>query len=297
MKKIVIFALVLLAACTGENGAYDASGIFETTEIMVSAEASGRLVEFRLEEGDQLAFDTVLGYVDTTQLHLKKRQLMASVGAVRSRSVDVARQIAALEQQITTAKSERVRFEKLVAANAANQKQLDDINAQIALLQKQLSAQRETIGNANSSVGSEASSLTIQVAQLDDLIAKSIIKSPISGTVLTKYAQQGELVQQGKALFKVADIENMFLRAYVTSSQLNEVKIGQQVAVFGDSGTADRREYRGTVTSISDKAEFTPKTIQTRDQRANLVYAVKIAVRNDGYIKRGMYGEVVFSQK
>lgn len=282
----------LFVACGNKNGDYDASGIFETTEVIVSSEANGKILELNLEEGQIVNPDVPLGYIDTTQLYLKKMQLLASNQAVKSKQTDVPRQIAAIQQQIVTQKKEQLRFENLVKSNAANQKQLDDINAQILYLEKQLAAQTEILVNSNKGVSEESSSMQIQVAQLDDQIAKSIIKSPIKGTILSKYAEPGELAVQGKALFKVGDIENMILRTYITASQLTQLKIGQTVRVFSDLGEADRKEYSGTVEWISDKAEFTPKTIQTRDERANLVYAVKIAVKNDGYIKRGMYGEI-----
>ena len=212
--------------------------------------------------------------------------------AVESRHYNVSRQIASIQQQITTQKTEQKRYENLIKSNAANQKQLDDINAQIALLEKQLVAQKETLENNNRSVTSESLGLLAQVSQIEDQIEKSIIASPIDGTILSKYAEAGELATHGRALFKVADIANMHLRVYITADQLTSLKIGQQVKVYADQGKSDRKEYQGTITWISDKAEFTPKTIQTRDERANLVYAVKIAVKNDGLIKKGMYGEI-----
>lgn len=296
MKTIKITLLLtttlLFVACGNKNGDYDASGIFETTEVIVSAEANGKILGLTLEEGQIVEPDVPLGYIDTTQLYLKKMQLLASNQAVRSKQTDVPRQIAGIQQQIVTQKKEQARFENLVKSNAANQKQLDDINAQILYLEKQLAAQTEILVNSNKGISDESSSMQIQVAQLEDQIAKSIIKSPIKGTILSKYAELGELAVPGKPLFKVGDIENMILRIYITASQLTQLKVGQTVKVFSDLGENDRKEYSGTVQWISDKAEFTPKTIQTRDERANLVYAVKIAVKNDGYIKRGMYGEI-----
>lgn len=296
MKTIKItflfVATYLFVACGNKNGDYDASGIFETTEVIVSSEANGKILQLNLEEGQVVNPDVTLGYIDTTQLYLKKMQLLASNLAVRSKQTDVPRQIAAIQQQIITQRKEQKRFENLVKSNAANQKQLDDINAQILYLEKQLSAQTEVLTNSNKGVSQESSSMQIQVAQLEDQMAKSIIKSPIKGTILSKYAEVGELAVQGKAIFKVGDIENMILRTYITANQLTQLKVGQTVRVFSDLGEADRKEYSGTVEWISDKAEFTPKTIQTRDERANLVYAVKVAVKNDGYIKRGMYGEI-----
>lgn len=297
MKKSIFYIgiILLLAACGRGKGDYDASGVFETTEIIVSAEASGKIMQLNLEEGQQVEAGNSLGYIDTVQLYLKKMQLLTNVKAVRSGHVDIPRQIAATKQQIATQKTEQKRFENLVKANAANQKQLDDINAQILLLERQLAAQTETLENSNRNISEQSSGFDVQVAQINDQLEKSIISSPIKGTILAKYAELGELATQGRALFKVADIENMFLRAYITSSQLTEVKIGQTVKVYADFGEKDMKEYTGTITWISDKSEFTPKTIQTRDERANLVYAVKIAVKNDGYIKNGMYGELKFN--
>lgn len=293
-KIFIAGLLIFFSACGGSNGDYDASGVFETTEVMVSAEANGKIIQFDLQEGQEVNPETVIGYIDTTQLYLKKMQLLASMKSVKTRYTDVPRQIASIKQQITTQKNELKRFENLVKSNAANQKQVDDINAQILVLEKQLVAQTETLENNNKGITEESSGLDIQVAQLDDQIHKSIITSPIKGTILSKYVEQGELAVQGKALFKVADMGNMILRAYVTARQLSDVKVGQEVTVFSDFGDKEKKEYTGTVTWISDKSEFTPKTIQTRDERANSVYAVKIAIKNDGYLKRGMYGEVKF---
>lgn len=290
----LVMAVLSLAACKNKNNDYDASGVFETTEVLVSAKGNGEIMQFNVLEGQDVEAKKPIGVIDTTQLHLKKKQLLAGVRAVNSRKVTVAHQIAALQEQIVTQKREQKRFETLVKQNAATQKQLDDITAAIVTLEKQLAAQTETLNNANNSLTDEQASLMIQIEQIDDQMKNAIIKSPIKGTILGKYAETGELAVAGRALFKVADIENMVLRAYITASQLTTVKIGQEVTVYSDLGKSDRKEYKGTISWISDKAEFTPKTIQTRDERANLVYAVKIAVRNDGYIKKGMYGEVKF---
>ncbi|SBW04826.1 HlyD family efflux transporter periplasmic adaptor subunit [uncultured Dysgonomonas sp.] len=293
IKNILYFSFaILLSSCGRGNGDYDASGVFETTEVIVSAEANGKIMQFDITEGQLLDAGREIGYIDTVQLYLKKMQLLANMKSVKTRYTDVPRQIAATKQQIATQRNELRRFENLVKANAANQKQVDEINAQILVLERQLAAQTETLENSNRGVSEESTGLDIQVAQLNDQLQKSIITSPIKGTVLSKYAEQGELATQGRVLFKIADMDNMFLRAYITSGQLTEVKIGQQVRVFADFGEKDMKEYTGTITWISDKSEFTPKTIQTRDERANLVYAVKIAVKNDGYLKKGMYGEL-----
>ncbi len=296
MKTNKLFGIVIVAtlsaSCGSGDGDYDASGVFEATEVIVSAKGTGEIVRLDIQEGQNVAAGAQVGFIDTLQLHLRKMQLLANMTAVESRHYDVSRQIASIQQQIATQKTERTRYENLVRSNAANQKQLDDINAQIALLEKQLAAQTETLENNNRNVSGESTGLQAQVAQIEDQIRQNVISSPIDGTVLSKYAEQGEWAVQGRALFKVADIARMNLRVYITAGQLTELKIGQQVEVYADRGESDRREYPGTVTWISDQAEFTPKTIQTRDERANLVYAVKVAVRNDGYIKKGMYGEI-----
>ncbi len=295
IKQLVTIALIVtLSACHHKGLEHDASGVFEVTEVIVSSQGNGEILWFQLSEGDQLEAGQQVGLIDTTQLYLRKIQLDASIGSVQNRKTTVSTQIAAIQQQIETQKTEQRRYENLIAMNAGNQKQLDDVNAQIELLEKQLAAQYETVRNNNSSLTEETQSYRAQIDQLEDQIKNSLIISPIKGTVLAKYAEPGELATQGKALFKIADIETMYLRAYITSSQLTSVKIGQDVQVYSDMGESGSREYNGKVTWISDKAEFTPKTIQTRDERANLVYAVKIQVQNDGYIKKGMYGEVKF---
>lgn len=296
VKHVFILGIVaLVSACNGGKSKYDASGVFEATEVMVSAEASGKIMQFDLQEGQTVGSGIVLGYIDTTQLYLKKMQLLASSKAVRSRYTDVPRQIASLKQQIATQKTELARFDNLVKSNAANQKQVDDIRSQILVLEKQLAAQTEVLQNTNSGITEESSGIDIQIAQLEDLIAKAVITTPIKGTILAKYAEQGELATQGRVLYKIADMDVIYLRAYITAGQLTELKLGQEVKVYADLREDESKEYKGVVSWISDKAEFTPKTIQTRDERANLVYAVKIAVNNDSYLKIGMYGELKFN--
>lgn len=297
MKKIsfcfaAIGMMVSLVACKGGSGDYDASGVFETTEVTVSARGTGEIMRFDIEEGHQVEAGQAVGYIDTIQLHLKKEELLGSLMATDSRRYNVSRQIASLRQEIATQKRERLRYENLVREKAANQKQLDDINSGLAVLEKRLAAQVETLENSNRSVSGEVLMLEARIAQIEDQIAKCVITSPVRGTVLSKYAEQGELAAQGRSLFKVGDLSDMYLRVYITAPQLTTLKVGQQVKVYADEDEDGRREYMGTVSWISDKAEFTPKTIQTRDERANLVYAVKVAVKNDGYIKKGMYGEM-----
>ena len=283
---------VLFFACHGEDGEYDATGVFETTEVIVSAQGTGEIMRFDIDEGKNVDAEVELGYIDTVQLSLKKQELLANLEATDSRRYNVGRQIASLREEIATQKREQQRYQNLVQAKAANQKQLDDINARLATLEKQLAAQTETLENGNRTVSGQVRMLEAQLAQVEDQIGKCRISSPINGTILSKYAEAGELASQGRALFKVGDIVNMYLRAYITADQLTELKIGQSVRVFADEGESGHREYAGTVSWISDKAEFTPKTIQTRDERANLVYAVKIQIQNDGFVKRGMYGEI-----
>lgn len=282
MKKVTFYitavAAMLCTACSNNDVQYDASGVFETTEVIVSAKGTGELVSFHAEEGQDVSMGQELGSIDTLQLYLKKKQLLSNISATESKRLNESRQVASIQQQISNLQRERKRFKELVKENAANQKQVDDIDYQIMVLQRQLAATSEQIGSNNSSLTGQKGSIAAQIAQLEDQMHNSIITSPIQGTILTKYMEQGEFAAPGKPLFKVGNIHDMELRAYITA----------------DQGKADRKEYQGTVTWISSKAEFTPKTIQTRDERANLVYAVKIAVKNDGLIKEGMYGDVRF---
>jgi HlyD family secretion protein len=289
-----ILACLITAACGKQNAAFDASGAFEATEIVVSSEASGRLMEFTIQEGSRTEAGYYAGYIDTTQLYLRKMQLMAGLKAVDMRRPDIRKQIAVLEQQIATARIERQRMENLVQARAGNSKQLDDIVNGIHLLQKQLDAQRSALDKTSGSADAEVESLMYQVMQLDDLLQKSRITNPLTGVVLAKYAEAGEVTTVGKPLYKIADTNLLYLRAYITAGQLSQLKQGQSADVYADYGEGGRREYGGVVTWVSDKSEFTPKGIQTKDERSNLVYAVKIAVKNDGYLKIGQYGEVKF---
>lgn len=292
-----ILSLALLLACAAackEEKKYDATGTFEATEVLVSAECGGKLMAFNVEEGDVLRQGQETGVVDTVQLYLKKLQLMASRKAVDTQRPDINVQIAATKQQIATAERERKRVLNLLNDNAANRKQLDDWDAQIAVLKRQLAAQVSSLRNNTASLNEQSSSVAIQVAQLDDQLKKCHILSPITGTVLAKYAEAGEVTAVGKPLFKVADLQHTYLRAYVTSGQLSRVKLGSKAKVYADFGDNKVKAYNGVVTWIASQAEFTPKTILTDDERANQVYAVKIAIKNDGTVKLGMYGEVEF---
>lgn len=284
-------AMAVFTSCADSSSQYDASGTFEATEIIVSSEINGKIRELNLEEGTTLRKDQLVGSIDSMQLFLRKKQLQQNIEALKSRQPETHKQIAVIEQQISTYKKEQQRVSALVRANAANQKQLDDITAQLAVLEKQLVAQKSTLSLTTKGIHEDAASLEIQIEQLNDQLMKCRIVNPIDGTVLVKYAEAHELAMPGKTLYKIADLENMIFRAYITSDLLTKLKIGQDVKVVADFGE-DTREYNGKVEWISGKSEFTPKTIHTRDERANLVYAVKIAVENDGFLKIGMYGEV-----
>ena len=289
-----LLGLIGLTSCQQSTIKPDASGTFETTEVIVSAEGTGQILDFTVEEGMALTEGQLVGHIDSTQLYLKKLQLKANQKALLSRRPDMQKQLATLEQQLATARIEKRRIENLVKDNAVATKQLDDVNAQIALLEKQITATKSTLSTTIDGITGDNNALEIQLEQLEDQLNKCRITAPISGTVLAKYAEKGELATTGKTLFKLGDTNQMILRAYVTNDQLSTIKIGQKVRVFADYGKGNK-EYEGVITWISNKAEFTPKTIQTRDERANLVYALKISVKNDGYIKIGMYGDVKFN--
>lgn len=283
-----------LTACGNKEQAYDASGVFETTEVVVSAKAQGEIISLTAEEGQEVKAGQKLGQIDVAQLELKREQLKSTKSATTSRKLDTNRQVASLRQQISNLQAEQTRFKALLADGAATQKQVDDIGYQINTLQKQLDALTEQMNTQNSSIDQQSAGFDAQIGQVNDLLRQAHITSPIDGTILAKYAEQGEYAALGKPLLKVANIGDMKLRAYITAEQLTTLKLGQKVTVYADQGKSDRKAYEGTVTWIADKAEFTPKTIQTRDERANLVYAIKVSVKNDGLIKRGMYGDVSF---
>ena len=293
MKKMMIFAVAaLLASCGEKDKDYDATGTFEATEVTVSAEQTGKLMAFDITEGDKIEAGSQVGLIDTVQLYLKARQMGATKLVYSAQKPETQKQIAATRQQIIKARQEVNRYTQLVKEDAANRKLLDDAKSQLQVLERQLEAQTSSLNTFTKSLNAQMGTVDVEKLQIADQLQKCHILSPISGTVLDKYAEPGEFATIGKPLFKIADTDNMYLRAYITSDQLRSVKIGQQVKVFSDYGGGNRKEYRGTVTWISSKSEFTPKTILTDDERADLVYAVKIAVKNDSYIKIGMYGEV-----
>jgi HlyD family secretion protein len=281
-----------LLSCTGKKEQFDATGTFEAREVIVSSEAAGIIREFNINEGDLVQKGQLAGNIDSIQLYLKRKQLLAQIKALLSKSPDVNTQLAAAEEQLHHARQEKIRTEKLLKDNAATQKQMDDINSQIIVLEKQVQAARSSLGITVNGLNQETNPINIQIEQLNDQISRCRIVSPVKGSVLTKYAEAGELAAPGKPLFKVADLSVLTLRAYITGDQLQKIKIGQRVRIFTDNGKDSYAEHNGVVEWINDKAEFTPKTIQTKDERANLVYAVKIRVNNNGALKLGMYGEV-----
>ncbi len=338
MKKTFLLASLafIMASCGEDKKDYDATGAFEATEVTVSAESSGQLISFNVAEGQLLNGGITVGQIDSRQLTLKraqlatsndqlvathgqldanKRQLVANRQATASKQLDLKKQVASIRQQIANQQRERQRFSELLRDGAVPRKQVDDIDYQIQVLQKQLAATEEQIASQNAALAEQNKGIAAQIdginsqqagvsaqqagvraqqAQLDDQIAHTFVKSPLTGTVLEKYAEQGEFVSIGKPLFKIADTKRMFIRAYITSEQLKDVRLGQKVKVMADYGNGQKKQYDGVVTWISSRSEFTPKTIVTDNERADLVYAVKIQFQNDSYVKIGMYGEVKF---
>lgn len=294
MQKIYVLAGValMMVACGGNEKAYDATGTFEATETTVYAEQSGALLSFSVNEGDMIEAGKEVGLIDTTQTWLKIQQMAATKEVYQSQKPDMERQIAATRQQLSKAQQDEQRYRELVADGAAPSKMLDDASSQVKVLQKQLDAQISSLSTSTRSLDKQTVAANVQIEQLRDMLRKCHIVTPTKGTVLEKYVERGEFVAIGKPLFKIADTEQMFMRAYVTSAQLQNIKIGQKVKVFADYGDGQKKAYEGTISWISSRSEFTPKTILTDDERADLVYAVKVAIKNDGYVKIGMYGEL-----
>lgn len=293
-------------SCNTQKDAYDASGTFETVETIVAAEATGVIKAFDIEEGQQLSVGTEIGYIDTIPLVLKKKQLEAQIRATGNRLPDISRQTSYFHQQRSVTQSrldhlyrEQKRVQNLVNADAATRKQLDDINAQIdetrkqlLLIDKQKESQVSALQTQSSGLAGEVMPLSVQIEQVNDQLSRSRIINKVAGTVITKYAEVNEMAAAGKPLYKVADLSTLTLRAFVTGDQFSALKLGQKVTVLTDDGKDGYKTYEGRIEWINSKAEFTPKTIQTKEERANLVYAVKVRVKNDGYLKIGMYGEV-----
>ncbi len=296
MKKFITMAsaALLLAACGNSEKEYDATGTFEATETTVSAEQNGTLLTFAINEGDEIEAGSEVGLIDTTQTWLKLQQARATQEVYQSQKPDMEKQTSATRQQLAKAQAEQQRYKELVADGAAPSKMLDDATNQVQVLQRQLAAQLSSLSTSTNALNKQMAATEVQIDQLRDQLRKCHIKAPLKGTVLEKYAERGEFVAVGKPLFKMADMEQVYIRAYVTSAQLQSIRTGQQVKVFADYGDGKKQEYDGTVSWISSRSEFTPKTILTDDERADLVYAVKVRVKNDGFIKIGMYGEVKF---
>jgi HlyD family secretion protein len=296
-KNMMIFVLtaLLLFSCNDNSNQADAYGSFEADEINLSSEISGKIVEVLFSEGQEVKEGQILMIIDTTQLHLKKLQLEAQIKSILSKTKDAEPQLNVLYEQKKTLDRERIRFEKLMLDSAATKKQVDDIISQIQILEKNILALASNLSQTNSGIISEIEPLRIQILQIEDNIKRSYISSPISGTILGQYAEIGELSIPGKIIFKIANIDELFLRAYIAGTQLSDIKLGQKIRVRIDKGKNDFYSYNGEITYISDKAEFTPKIIQTKDERVNLVYAIKVKVKNDGRIKIGMPGEIVIN--
>lgn len=293
-SSLYLFIALIIFSCSNNTGKFEATGTFEATETIVSAEATGKLLSFTLEEGQVLKKGQKVGAIDSTQLFLTKLQLRESQKSVLAGKPDIRAQLEATRKEIENTLVEKSRIENLVKGQVANQKQLDDINTKLAVLESKLAAQQSSLKTTTSTLTEQSNAISVQMSMVQDQLAKCNIINPMEGTVLTKYAMQNEITLPGKALYKIADLSTVILRVYVSGDQLPQFKLGQQVDVMVDAAEGEYKTYKGTITWISDKAEFTPKTIQTKEERANLVYAIKINVKNDGYLKLGMYGEVKF---
>ena len=323
LSLLILFSItILLFACKSSENKFDATGIFEASEVIVSAEAAGKILQFNIEEGQTIPKDSIVGKIDPINLELQKEQVSSSMTALKQKTNDAGPQVQILESQyisqqkqlsilntqLNTALKEQKRLQNLVAAEAAPAKQLDDVNAQVnvlrdqieaansqlSVIKRQIQSQKEIVAIQNRNILSENLPLQKRLELTQEQLNKTNIINPISGTVLTKYAAEGEVTAPGKALYKIADMSYLTLRVYISGTQLGQVKLNQQVKVSIDEGEDKYKTYPGTITWISDKAEFTPKTIQTKEERVNLVYAAKVKVKNDGYLKLGMYGEINF---
>jgi HlyD family secretion protein len=299
MKKYIILSnlliIVFLYSCNSGKNKFDASGTFETIETIVSSEVNGKITQLNIEEGQSIEQGTLVAIIDTSQLYLKKKQLRATINSILSRQPEIAKQLASIQEQIFTAEREKKRIENLVKSEATGTKQLDDINAQLSLLKKQYIASQSSLEISKNGLNQDIIPLQVQIEQTQDLIEKSKITNPLKGVVLSKYAESNEITALGKPIYKIARLDELIFRMYVSGDQLPLLKIGQQLDISIDAGNGEKKEVKGKISWISSEAEFTPKTIQTKDERANLVYAIKLIVPNDGSIKLGMYGEVRFN--
>ena len=288
-------ALIALTGCDNGNNKHDASGTFEATETIISAEANGKIMMLSVNEGDELKAGQVLGYIDSTQLHFTKLQLQQNQKAILSGKPDIKTQLEALERELDNALADKKRIENLVKGEVASQKQLDDANTRIAVIKAKIDAQKSMLNTTTSTINEQSRTIAVQLAQVEDQLKKCKIVNPVAGTVLATYAEQFEMTAAGRPLYKVADLSTINLKAYITSDQFALLKLGQPVKVQVDAQKGESKTYEGVVEWINSKAEFTPKTIQTKNERANLVYAIKVKVKNDGLLKIGMYGEVILN--
>ncbi|MBJ2124832.1 MULTISPECIES: HlyD family secretion protein [Flavobacterium] len=300
MKKIkllyFLMPTILMFSCHNKENDFDASGSFEAVETILSAEANGQILQLNVEEGQQLQAGQKVGFIDSTQLAISKMQLRQNEKAILSGKPQIQIQTESLKKQLDNAILDRNRTERLVKGGVASQKQLDDANSKVAALQAQITAQKSSLETTTENLTQQGNTVGVQLKGIQDQLSKSVIVNPIKGTVLAKYAEQYEMAVIGKPLYKIANLETLDLRAYITGTQLPQIKIGQEVKVRIDQGEKKYKEYQGTISWISNKSEFSPKTIPTKDERANLVYAIKVRVKNDGYLKIGMYGEVLWSK-
>lgn len=293
--SILVIALVTFTGCDNSNKKHDASGTFEATETIISAEANGKIMMLSVNEGDEVKAGQLLGYIDSTQLHFTKLQLQQNQKAILSGKPDIKTQLEALERELVNALADKKRIENLVKGEVASQKQLDDANTRIAVIKAKIDAQKSMLNTTTSTIHEQSRTISVQLAQVEDQLMKCKIVNPVAGTVLATYAAQFEMTSAGRPLYKVADLSTINLKAYVTSDQFTSLKLGQLVKVQVDGQEGETKMYEGVVEWINSKAEFTPKTIQTKNERANLVYAIKVKVKNDGLLKIGMYGEVIFN--
>lgn len=291
----LFLSTLFLFSCSNKNGKIDASGSFEANEIIVSAEGSGKIMDLKLEEGQTLTAGQYIGYIDTIQLFLQKQQLNAQIEATSAQMADVPKQVRALQEKLSGMMIEKKRLQSLLQSNAATNKQMDDLNTEIQVVRSQLDATRSNLNVQNKSILAQIDGMQYQIASLENAIEKSLIHSPINGVVLKKYVNRHELISTGYPIFKIADISKMTLKVYVSGDQLSSIKIGKTCDVNIDKLNGKQKTYKGKITWISSESEFTPKMIQTKNERVNLVYAVKIRVDNDGDIKIGMPGDVIFN--
>lgn len=286
-------SIVLCAgACKDKESEYDAAGMFEVQDVTVSSEISGRLVRFDVKEGDRIEAGEVVGLIDTMQLHWMKSQAEQAILAIRSRIPDVDKQLASYRQQLKNGEAEEKRVERLLAGGAATQKQYDDAKNEVAVGRYMLEAQTNQLEALVASAEEKIKVYELKIKQVEDQIRRCVIRNPLSGVVLSKYIEQDELAAPVKALYKIGDLENMYLKIYLENSVLDTLKIGSPVEVYVGNTDDSKRQYAGRVVWISPEAEFVPTAVQTQDERENLVYAVKVHVKNDGLLRVGMYADV-----